>query len=216
LKLRKCLASVVVPAVLILLVAAVACEPAGQQPLDEERIMQAVEDEVRFQIDAAKVEMSQDFGPGQGDFQSENMQPLDDLRFELDNLRNQVEGTDPVSRFDLESLSLDIQQVGSKFDSLEFEYARLERLNDLQFQVDDINNNLALKDLDSDQGSDLNQLRFEIDETRGMIEDAQSEAHLELEQLRFQVEDLERALSDFQGDFGLELERFNSRIDAVQ
>jgi hypothetical protein len=207
---------VVVPAVLILLVAAVACEPAGQQPLDEERIMQAVEDEVRFQIDAAKVEMSQDFGPGQGDFQSENMQPLDDLRFELDNLRNQVEGTDPVSRFDLESLSLDIQQVGSKFDSLEFEYARLERLNDLQFQVDDINNNLALKDLDSDQGSDLNQLRFEIDETRGMIEDAQSEAHLELEQLRFQVEDLERALSDFQGDFGLELERFNSRIDAVQ
>ncbi len=215
-KLRKCLASVVVPAVLILLVAAVACEPAGQQPLDEERIMQAVEDEVRFQIDAAKVEMSQDFGPGQGDFQSENMQPLDDLRFELDNLRNQVEGTDPVSRFDLESLSLDIQQVGSKFDSLEFEYARLERLNDLQFQVDDINNNLALKDLDSDQGSDLNQLRFEIDETRGMIEDAQSEAHLELEQLRFQVEDLERALSDFQGDFGLELERFNSRIDAVQ
>ena len=132
-KLRKCLASVVVPAVLILLVAAVACEPAGQQPLDEERIMQAVEDEVRFQIDATKVEMSQDFGPGQGDFQSENMQPLDDLRFELDNLRNQVEGTDPVSRFDLESLSLDIQQVGSKFDSLEFEYARLERLNDLQF-----------------------------------------------------------------------------------
>ena len=178
--------------------------------------MQAVEDEVRFQIEAAKEEMSQDFGPSQGDFQFEMMQPLDDLRFEFDSLKNQVEGTDPVSRFDLESLSLDIQQVRSRFDGLEFEYARLESLNNLQFQVDDINNNLALRDLDADQGFDLDRLRFEIAETRGMIEDAKSEAHLELEQLRLQVEDLERVLSDFQGDFGLELERLNSRIDSVQ
>ena len=110
--------------------------------------MQAVEDEVRFQIEAAKEEMSQDLGPSQGDFQFEMMQPLDDLRFEFDSLKNQVEGTDPVSRFDLESLSLDIQQVRSRFDGLEFEYARLESLNNLQFQVDDINNNLALRDLD--------------------------------------------------------------------
>ena len=160
--------------------------------------------------------MSQDFDPSQGDFQFEMMQPLDDLRIEFDSLKNQVEGTDPVSRFDLESLSLDIQQVRSRFDGLEFEYARLESLNNLQFQVDDINNNLALRDLDADQGFDLDQLRFEIDETRGMIEDAKSEAHLELEQLRLQVEDLERVLSDFQGDFGLELERLNSRIDSVQ
>lgn len=134
LKLRKHLASVVIPAALILLVAAVACELAGQQPLDEGRIMQAVEDEVRFQIEAAKEEMSQDFGPSQGDFQFEMMQPLDDLRIEFDSLKNQVEGTDPVSRF----------------DGLEFEYARLESLNNLQFQVDDINNNLALRDLDAD------------------------------------------------------------------
>ena len=127
-----------------------------------------------------------------------------------------MEGTDQVSRFDLESLSLYIQQVGSRFDGLEFEYARLESLNNLQFQVDDINNNPALWELDADQGSDMNQLRFEIDETRGMIEDAKSEAHLELEQLCLQVEDLDRVLSDFQGDFDLELERFNSRIDSVQ
>ena len=134
--------------------AAVACELAGQQPLDEGRIMQAVEDEVRFQIEAAKEGMSQDFDPSQGDFQFEmmqpKMQPLDDLRFEFDSLKNQMEGTDPVSRFDLESLSLDIQQVRSRFDGLEFEYARLESLNNLQFQVDDINNNLALRDLDAD------------------------------------------------------------------
>ena len=96
--------------------------------------MQAVEDEVRFQIEAAKEEMSQDFGPSQGDFQFEMMQPLDDLRFEFDSLKNQVEGTDPVSRF----------------DGLEFEYARLESLNNLQFQVDDTNNNLALRDLHAD------------------------------------------------------------------
>ena len=75
---------------------------------------------------------------------------MDDLRFEFDSLRNQVEGTDPVSRLDLEILSLDIQQVRSRFDGLEFEYARLESLNNLQFQVDDINNNLALRDLDAD------------------------------------------------------------------
>ena len=55
--------------------------------------MQAVEDEVRFQIEAAKEEMSQDFGPSQGDFQFEMMQPLDDLRFEFDSLKNQVEGS---------------------------------------------------------------------------------------------------------------------------
>ena len=134
LKLRKHLASVVIPAALILLVAAVACELAVQQPLDEGRIMQAVEDEARYQIEAAKEEMSQDFGPSQGDFQFEMMQPLDDLRFEFDSLKNQVEGTDPVSRF----------------DGLEFEYARLESLNNLQFQVDDVNNNLALRGLDAD------------------------------------------------------------------
>ena len=174
--------------------------------MGEERIRQVVEDEVRFQIDAAKNEMSQDFGPGQGDFQFELMQPLEDLRFELDNLRNQVEETGSVSRFDLESLSLDIQQIGS----------RLENLNDVQFQIDDINNNLALRELDADQGPELDQLRFEIDETRGMIEGAKNETHLELEQLRLQIEDLERPLRDFQGDFGLELERLNSRIDAVQ
>ena len=75
---------------------------------------------------------------------------MDDLCFEFDSLKNQVEGTDPVSRFDLESLSLDIQQVRSRFDGLEFEYARLESLNNLQFQVDDINKNLALSDLDAD------------------------------------------------------------------
>ena len=99
--------------------------------------MQTVEEEVRSQIEAAKEEMSQDFGPSQGDFQFEKMQPkmqpLDDLRFEFDSLKNQVEGTDPVSRF----------------DGLEFEYARLESLNNLQCQVDDINNNLALRDLDA-------------------------------------------------------------------
>ena len=86
----------------------------------------------------------------------------------------------------------------------------------MRFQIDDINNNLALRDLDADQGPELDQLRFEIDETRGMIQGAKSETHLELEQLRLQIEDLERALRDFQGDFGLELERLNSRIDAVQ
>ena len=116
--------------------------------------MQTVEDEVRSQIEAAKEEMSQDFGPIQGDFQFENMQPnmqpLDDLHFEFDSLKNQVEGTDPVSRFDLESLSLDIQQVRSRFDGLELEYPQLESLNNLQFQVDAINNHLALRDLDAD------------------------------------------------------------------
>ena len=75
---------------------------------------------------------------------------MDDLRFEFDSLRNQVEGTDSVSKFDPERLSLDIQQVRSRFDGLEFEYARLESLNNLQFQVDDVNNNLALRGLDAD------------------------------------------------------------------
>ena len=75
---------------------------------------------------------------------------MDDLRFEFDSLRNQVEGTDSVSKFDPERLSLDIQQVRSRFDGLEFEYARLESLNNLQFQVDDTNNNLALRDLHAD------------------------------------------------------------------
>ena len=75
---------------------------------------------------------------------------MDDLRFEFDSLRNQVEGTDSVSKFNPERLSLDIQQVRSRFDALEFEYARLESLNNLQFQVDDTNNNLALRDLHAD------------------------------------------------------------------
>jgi hypothetical protein len=201
---------------LILLVAAIACEPVEQQGLSRDEIRQVVRVEVNSQIEAAKEEMSQDFGPGQGDFQFELMQPLDDLRFEVDNLRNQVEGTDYVSKFDLDSLSLDIQELWSSINGLDFEYAKRGELSELQFQVDDVRNSIEFSNIGSDQGTDLDQLRFEIDETRSMIEDAKNESYFELEQLRLQVEDMERVLNDFQGDFGLDLDRLRSRLDAMR
>ncbi|MEE2925707.1 MAG: hypothetical protein VX608_00600 [Chloroflexota bacterium] len=124
LQLRRRLTPVIVPAMLILLVAAVACEPVEQQGLSRDEIRQVVRVEVNSQIEAAKEEMSQDFGPFKDDLEFGMMEPLNELRFEFDDLRNQVQGTDYVSRFDLESIRLDMEEMGSYINSLEFEYAR--------------------------------------------------------------------------------------------
>ena len=85
------------------------------------------------------------------------------MRFEFDDLRNQVQGTDYVSRFDLESIRLDMEEMGSYINSLEFEYARRTDLDELRFQIDDINNNMALRDLESNQSSDIAQLWLGIE-----------------------------------------------------
>ena len=124
LQLRRRLTPVIVPAMLILLVAAVACEPVEQQGLSRDEIRRVVRVEVNSQIEAAKEEMSQDFGPFKDDLEFGLMEPLNELRFEFDDLRNQVQGTDYVSRFDLESIRLDMEEMGSYINSLEFEYAR--------------------------------------------------------------------------------------------
>ena len=124
LQLRRRLTPVIVPAMLILLVAAVACEPVEQQGLSRDEIRQVVRVEANSQIEAAKEEMSQDFGPFKDDLEFGMKEPLNELRFEFDDLRNQVQGTDYVSRFDLESIRLDMEEMGSYINSLEFEYAR--------------------------------------------------------------------------------------------
>ena len=163
LQLRRRLSPVIVPAMLILLVAAVACEPVEQQGLSRDEIRQVVRVEVNSQIEAAKEEMSQDFGPFKDDLEFGMMEPLNELRFEFDDLRNQVQGTDYVSRFDLESIRLDMEEMGSYINSLEFEYARRTDLDELRFQIDDINNNMALSDLESNQSSDIAQLWLGIE-----------------------------------------------------
>jgi len=163
LQLRRRLTPVIVPAMLILLVAAVACEPVEQQGLSRDEIRQVVRVEVNSQIEAAKEEMSQDFGPFKDDLEFGMMEPLNELRFEFDDLRNQVQGTDYVSRFDLESIRLDMEEMGSYINSLEFEYARRTDLDELRCQIDDINNNMALSDLESNQSSDIAQLWLGIE-----------------------------------------------------
>ena len=163
LQLRRRLTPVIVPAMLILLVAAVACEPVEQQGLSLDEIRQVVRVEVNSQTEAAKEEMSQDFGPFKDDLEFGMMEPLNELRFEFDDLRNQVQGTDYVSRFDLESIRLDMEEMGSYINSLEFEYARRTDLDELRFQIDDINNNMALSDLESNQSSDIAQLWLGIE-----------------------------------------------------
>ena len=89
--LRSRLAQAIVPAVLVLLVAAVACQPVEQQGLSRDEIRQVVRVEVNSQIEAAKQQMSQEFEPFKGDMEFQLMQPLNELRFEFDDLRNQVE-----------------------------------------------------------------------------------------------------------------------------
>jgi len=163
LQLRRRLTPVIVPAMLILLVAAVACEPVEQQGLSRDEIRQVVRVEVNSQTEAAKEEMSQDFGPFKDDLEFGMMEPLNELWFEFDDLRNQVQGTDYVSRFDLESIRLDMEEMGSYINSLEFEYARRTDLDELRFQIDDINNNMALSDLESNQSSDIAQLWLGIE-----------------------------------------------------
>ena len=216
LQLRRRLTPVIVPAMLILLVAAVACEPVEQQGLSRDEIRQVVRVEVNSQIEAAKEEMSQDFGPFKDDLEFGMMEPLNELRFEFDDLRNQVQGTDYVSRFDLESIRLDMEEMGSYINSLEFEYARRTDLDELRFQIDDINNNMALSDLESNQSSDIAQLWIGIEETQAMIEDERNQSNLNLDQLRLEIQELERFLNDFQSNFNFELDILRLRVDSIQ
>jgi len=216
LQLRRRLTPVIVPAMLILLVAAVACEPVEQQGLSRDEIRQVVRVEVNSQIEAAKEEMSQDFGPFKDDLEFGMMEPLNELRFEFDDLRNQVQGTDYVSRFDLESIRLDMEEMGSYINSLEFEYARRTDLDELRFQIDDINNNMALSDLESNQSSDIAQLWLGIEETQAMIEDERNQSNLNLDQLRLEIQELERFLNDFQSNFNFELDILRLRVDSIQ
>ena len=216
LQLRRRLTPVIVPAMLILLVAAVACEPVEQQGLSRDEIRQVVRVEVNSQIEVAKEEMSQDFGPFKDDPEFGMMEPLNELRFEFDDLRNQVQGTDYVSRFDLESIRLDMEEMGSYINSLEFEYARRTDLDELRFQIDDINNNMALSDLESNQSSDIAQLWLGIEETQAMIEDERNQSNLNLDQLRLEIQELERFLNDFQSNFNFELDTLRLRVDSIQ
>ena len=216
LQLRRRLTPVIVPAMLILLVAAVACEPVEQQGLSRDEIRQVVRVEVNSQIEAAKEEMSQDFGPFKDDLEFGMMEPLNELRFEFDDLRNQVQGTDYVSRFDLESIRLDMEEMGSYINSLEFEYARRTDLDELRFQIDDINNNMALSDLESNQSSDIAQLWLGIEETQAMIEDERNQSNHNLDQLRLEIQELERFLNDFQSNFNFELDILRLRVDSIQ
>ena len=216
LQLRRRLTPVIVPAMLILLVAAVACEPVEQQGLSRDEIRQVVRVEVNSQIEAAKEEMSQDFVPFKDDLEFGMMEPLNELRFEFDDLRNQVQGTDYVSRFDLESIRLDMEETGSYINSLEFEYARRTDLDELRFQIDDINNNMALSDLESNQSSDIAQLWLGIEETQAMIEDERNQSNLNLDQLRLEIQELERFLNDFQSNFNFELDTLRLRVDSIQ
>ena len=216
LQLRRRLTPVIVPAMLILLVAAVACEPVEQQGLSRDEIRQVVRVEVNSQTEAAKEEMSQDFGPFKDDLEFGMMEPLNELRFEFDDLRNQVQGTDYVSRFDLESIRLDMEEMGAYINSLEFEYARRTDLDELRFQIDDINNNMALSDLESNQSSDIAQLWLGIEETQAMIEDERNQSNLNLDQLRLEIQELERFLNDFQSNFNFELDTLRLRVDSIQ
>ncbi len=216
LQLRRRLTPVIVPAMLILLVAAVACEPVEQQGLSRDEIRQVVRVEANSQIEAAKEEMYQDFGPFKDDLEFGMMEPLNELRFEFDDLRNQVQGTDYVSRFDLESIRLDMEEMGSYINSLEFEYARRTDLDELRFQIDDINNNMALSDLESNQSSDIAQLWLGIEETQAMIEDERNQSNLNLDQLRLEIQELERFLNDFQSNFNFELDTLRLRVDSIQ
>ena len=216
LQLRRRLTPVIVPAMLILLVAAVACEPVEQQGLSRDEIRQVVRVELNSQTEAAKEEMSQDFGPFKDDLEFGMMEPLNELRFEFDDLRNQVQGTDYVSRFDLESIRLDMEEMGSYINSLEFEYARRTDLDELRFQIDDINNNMALSDLESNQSSDIAQLWLGIEETQAMIEDERNQSNLNLDQLRLEIQELERFLNDFQSNFNFELDTLRLRVDSIQ
>ena len=216
LQLRRRLIPVIVPAMLILLVAAVACEPVEQQGLSRDEIRQVVRVEVNSQTEAAKEEMSQDFGPFKDDLEFGMMEPLNELRFEFDDLRNQVQGTDYVSRFDLESIRLDMEEMGSYINSLEFEYARRTDLDELRFQIDDINNNMALSDLESNQSSDIAQLWLGIEETQAMIEDERNQSNLNLDQLRLEIQELERFLNDFKSNFNFQLDTLRLRVDSIQ
>ena len=216
LQLRRRLTLVIVPAMLILLVAADACEPVEQQGLSRDEIRQVVRVEVNSQTEAAKEEMSQDFGPFKDDLEFGMMEPLNELRFEFDDLRNQVQGTDYVSRFDLESIRLDMEEMGSYINSLEFEYARRTDLDELRFQIDDINNDMALRDLESNQSSDIAHLWLGMEETKATIEDERNQTNLNLDQLRLEIQNVERFLNDFQANFNFELDTLRLRVDALQ
>lgn len=200
----------------VLFVAVVACQPTTQQPFNEGELRQLVQEEVRAQAGEFNPDIPGDFGPLKAELELEMMEPLTNLQFELDEVRNQLFGEEYAPRIDLDSLRLDLEQIRADFESSGIEFARRDRLDQLQFEVEGLRNSLDRRDLETHQGSGFHEIRFELEQYQSNMDVAGREFNISLEQLQLDMEDIRQSLQNVETDIFIQLDGLRLLIEAQQ
>ena len=196
----------------------IACLPPDQPPVSNAELQEIVRAEVSSQV--ATISIGDSNGPGELDalraeFEIAVMEPLNNLQGEIEDLRNQFFGGNYASNLDIDGLRLELEQVGSMFHSLEFEFARLEQLEELRFEVESIRFS-SDPQAEFDLRSDLEQFNFEFQSIRDELEAVGRHIDLELEQLRLETEEVRRFIESVDRDLRIETDSLHRRLEAFR
>ena len=194
------------------------CLPPSQTPVSQAELQEIVRAEVSSQI--ALIALGGRNGPRdldalRAEFELAVMEPLNDLQGELVELRNEFFGGDYASKLDLEGLRLELERTKSLFDSLEFEFARRDQLDELRMEIDNVRFS-AGPQAEIDLRSDLDQFNIEFQSMRNEFESLGRHFELELEQLQLETEGVRRLIENLEETLRIETDSLHRRIDAVR
>ena len=192
-----------------------ACQPPGQPPVSQAALQEIVRAEVSSQIAADDRNGPGDLDALRAEFELAVMEPLNNLQRELGELRNEFFGGDYASSLDIEGLRLELEQVRSMFDTLEFEFARRDQLDELRMEIDNVRFS-GDPQAEFDLRSELDQFNIEFRSMRNEFETVGQHFNLELEQLRLETEGVRRLIENVEEALRNETDSLHRRIDAVR
>ena len=200
----------------------IACQPPGQPPVSQTALQEIVRAEVSSQI--AVIAIDDRNGPRElealrAEIELALAEPLIQLEGELEYLRNEYFGEDYASKLDIEGLGLELEQVRSLFDTvfdtMEFEYARRDQLDELRLEIDNVRFS-GDPQAEFNLRSDLDQFNFEFLSMQNEFEKVGRHLDLELDQLRLETEEVRRLVGNVEQALRNEIDSLHRRIDAVR
>ena len=196
----------------------IACQPPGQSPVSQTALQEIVRAEVSSQIAITATDDRngpRDLDAMRAEFELAVMEPLNNLQREVEDLRNEFFGGDYASNLDIEGLRLELEGVRSLFDTLEFEFARRDQLDELRMEIDNVRFS-GDPQAEFDRRSYLDRFEFEFQSMRNEFETVGRRFDLELEQLRLETEQLRRLIENVEQALRIETDSLHRRIDAVR
>ena len=193
----------------------IACQPPSQPQMSQRALREIVRAEVSSQIAIDDRSGPGDYEALRAEIELALAEPLINLQGELEYLRNEFFGRDYAPKLDVEGLRLELEGVRSLFDTLEFEFARRDQLDELRMEIDNVRFS-GDPQAEFDRRSYLDRFEFEFQSMRNEFETAGRHFDLELEQLRLETEQLRRLIENAEQAFRIETDSLRRRIDAVR